>query len=165
MCEFVEPGVAGSDLFGWWKDQAVCMIGVGRATGCFDAVEVAEPVVEALVSVVVTEPDRVVSVAVDCALPVLVSLVLPVVVVPEAVPLAAVPVAVEEPEEVQETVLGRSVTPPREQMPLATWRVAAERRNDNGQQRFGLSGIIGIRTLLVSLGALVSHTAGDAAQE
>lgn len=98
------------------------------------ALEAAEPVVEALVSVVVTEPDRVVLEAVDCALPVVVSLVLPVV-VPEAV--AAVPVALEEPEdEVQEMVLGRSVTPPREQMPLATWRVAARNGEDTGQQIF-----------------------------
>lgn len=88
-----------------------------------EELEAAVPVVEALVLVAVTEPDRVVSVAVDWALPVLVSLVLPVV-VPEAVPVAAVPVAVEE----QEIVLGRSVTPPREQMPLATWRVAAGRK-------------------------------------
>ena len=87
-----------------------------------EELEAAEPVVEALVLVAVTEPDRVVSVAVDWALPVLVSLVLPVV-VPEAVPVAAVPVAVEAPVE-QVTALGISVTPPRAQIDLATLRVA-----------------------------------------
>lgn len=89
-----------------------------------EALEAADPVVEAPVLVAETDPDRVVLVAVDCALPVLVSVEVPVEVTEE------VPVAEDEPEEdpeeeVQEIVLGRSVTPPRAQIPLATWRVAA----------------------------------------
>jgi hypothetical protein len=76
-------------------------------------------VVEAPVLVAVTEPDRVVLVPVDCALSVLVSVELPVE-VPEEVPVAAAEPEEEPAEEAQEMTLGRSVTPPREQMPLAT---------------------------------------------
>jgi hypothetical protein len=89
-----------------------------------EALEAAVPVVEVPVLVAETEPDRVVLVPVACELPVLVSVELPVE-VPEEVPVAAAEPEEEPADEVQEMVLGRSVTPPREQMPLATWRVAA----------------------------------------